>query len=133
MKINRPSRVELMTLTVALVIGAFQIVTATAAKAADTAVTCKTPFATVNTGQDGSSPRFTIKCTGGSSAGDIIYFAYKISTNPGLAAMLVQTFETYVFQSGDPISIYSNLADQSGDEWGCGGSNCRILDYVSTN
>jgi hypothetical protein len=124
-------RVNLMTTMVALAVGAFQIVSATAAKAADTAVTCNNPNITVNTGRDATSPRLTIECLGGSSAGNIVYFGYRISTDPSIAALLSQTFQTNIFQTGGgSIVIASNLEDASGSAWGCGAANCRIIDYL---
>jgi hypothetical protein len=102
------------------------------AKAADTLVTCDTPIAEVNTGHDGTSPRFTIQCTGGSSAGVITYFAYEIKASPNVAQMLSRSFETFLLQNptGAAIRILSNLSDTSGAAWGCGGANCRIIDYL---
>jgi len=125
-----------MTTTLALALGAFQLVSATAAKA-DSTVTCKNPIVAVNTGVGATSsslPRFTIQCLGGSSAGNITYFAYEISVNPSLAALLMQTFQTWVLQDGSgSITIQSNLDDVSGPAWGCGYDNCRIIDYLQTN
>ncbi len=104
------------------------------AEAADTAVTCRQPFATVNTGQDGTPPRFTIHCDGGSSAGNITFFAFQISTNPTVAQLLSQAFETYITRfagsaPGKAIGLSSNLSDTSGNAWGCGAGNCQIIDY----
>jgi hypothetical protein len=109
---------------------------APAAKAADTTVICKGPVATVNTGKgDGTPPRFTIHCSGGSSAGSITFFAYEIAVNPTVALLLSQAFETYItrYSSANPgvaVPIASNLSDTSGDAWGCGAGNCRIIDYL---
>lgn len=104
------------------------------AQAADTAVTCRRPFATMNTGQDGTPPRFTIHCDGGSSTGGVTFFAYRISDNPAIAQLLSQAFETYItrFASiapGTAIGLSSDSSDTSGDAWGCGAGNCRIIDY----
>jgi hypothetical protein len=127
-------RVNLMTTTLALAIGVFLNVAATTAKAGETAVSCSGPVGFVNTGLDGTPPRFTIQCAGGSSAGSITYFAYRISTNANLAAMLVNTFQTYVLQSGGgTITISTDLTDVSGNAWGCSSSNCRVMDYLNTN
>jgi hypothetical protein len=106
------------------------------AKAADTTVICKGAVLTVNTGKgDGTPPRFTIHCSGGSSAGSITFFAYLISNNPGVAQLLAQAFEAYMvrYSSSNPgisVPIASNLSDLSGDAWGCGAGNCRIIDYL---
>jgi hypothetical protein len=109
---------------------------APSAKAADTTVICKGPVLTVNTGKgDGTQPRFTIHCFGGSSVAGITFFAYLISTNPTVAQLLGQAFEAYMVRhsSSDPgvaVPIASNLSDVSGDAWGCGAGNCRIIDYL---
>jgi hypothetical protein len=128
-------RMNLMGAKLALAGGAFLAITAAPAKAADTLVTCDTPIATVNTGQDGTPPRFTIQCTGGSSAGPIVFFAYKIETNPNVAQLLSRAFETFVLQHarGSAVTLSSNLSDTSGAAWGCGAGNCRILDYFPDN
>jgi hypothetical protein len=103
------------------------------AHAADTAVTCAAPTGTINTGQDGTSPRFTIQCTGGSSAGHITFFAYKFATNANLTALLERTLSSFVLAKGTgaTVEISSNLSDTSGTAWGCGGANCRIIDYLT--
>jgi hypothetical protein len=106
------------------------------AKAADTTVICKRPVLTINTGKgDGTPPRLTVHCSGGSSAAGITFFAYQISTNPAVAQLLAQAFEAYMvrYSSSDPgisVPIASNLSDVSGDAWGCGAGNCRIIDYL---
>jgi hypothetical protein len=128
-------RMNLIGAMLGLAGGAFLAVTSTPAKAADTVVTCKGPFAIVNTGQDGSSPRFTIHCTGGSSAGSITFFAYQISASATVAQLLAQAFETYIarFAATSPgvaVPIASDLSDTSGAAWGCGAANCRIIDYL---
>ena len=107
---------------------------ATAAHAQDTAVTCSGPVLQVNTGVDGEQPRFTIRCSGGSSAGAITYFAYRLSSSKTLPQLLASAFETYELQHGTgSIAISSNLNDTSGNAWGCGAGNCRIIDYLSAN
>jgi hypothetical protein len=116
----------------ALTGGAALTFIAAPARAADTEVTCYAPTATVNTGQDSTAPRFTITCTGGSTAGQITYFAYEISKNKTVAEMLEPIVGDLLLVNGDSsITISSNLNDTSGDGWGCGASNCRIIDYVT--
>jgi hypothetical protein len=109
-------RMNLMGVMLALAGGAFLAINAAPAKAADTLVTCSTPIATVNTGQDGTPPRFGIFCSGGSSAGPIVFFAYKIETNPNVAQLLSRAFETFVLQHarGAAVTLLSNLSDLSG-------------------
>ena len=128
-------RKNLTAAMLALAAGTFLTFAAAPAKAADTVVTCKGPFAEVNTGQDGTSPRFTIHCTGGSSAGSVTFFAYEISTNGTIAQLLSQAFETYAVRysqtsPGAAVTISSDLSDTSGAAWGCGADNCRIIDYL---
>jgi hypothetical protein len=103
------------------------------AYATDTAVTCNSPTGTINTGQDGTSPRFTITCTGGSSAGNVTFFAYKFATKGDLTEILEHTLSSFVLANGlgKTIDLSSNLADTSGNAWGCSSSNCRILDYLT--
>jgi hypothetical protein len=93
-----------------------------------TKVTCTGPRSEVATGQDTGAlaPRLTIVCTGGSSAGHITYFAFRISDNPGVVRLLA----TQVGHDVKSITILSNLADISGNSWGCGGANCRIIAYM---
>jgi hypothetical protein len=105
------------------------------AHAADTAVTCVAPTATFNTGQDGSSPRFTIDCTGGSSAGVITYFAFKSGggTVASEVALLEHILSGFVLAKGTgaTINISSDLSNITGNAWGCGSANCRIIDYLT--
>ena len=35
-----------------------------------------------------------------------------------------------VTRSGASITLYSDLSNTSGNNWGCGSANCRILDQV---
>ncbi len=126
-------RMKLRDAMLALAGGALLAVAAAPAEAADTTVSCATPFAEVNTGQDGTSPRFTIHCIGGSTAGSITFFAYQISTNPTVAQLLLQAFTTFEAKTSPPpgtIPISSDLSDTSGVAWGCGAANCRIIDYL---
>jgi hypothetical protein len=100
--------------------------------AADTAVTCKAPQVQLSAGRDGTKPRITIYCSGGSSEGAIIYFASEISANPTVAAAIPGMVQGLVLVHGSTstITIYSNLRDGSGAAWGCGFDNCRILDQL---
>ncbi len=110
----------------AIVAGGFAA--AAPAMAADTVVTCNAPVAYVITG---SEANYTISCTGGSSAGSIVNFSYKIKTNANVALMLEQSAGTHAISTGDgPITIYSDLSDLSGSAWGCGTANCRVIDQL---
>lgn len=103
------------------------------ARASETQVTCTTPILTVNSGQDGTSPRLTVQCRGGSTASPITFFAYQISANTTVALLLERAYADAVAQHKGALStivISSNLSDTSGAAWGCGASNCRIIDYI---
>ena len=103
----------------------------TAARAADTEVTCYAPQIEVNTGQDGTQPRMTLHCTGGSSVTGIDYFAFEISVSPSLAQMIQQTYQGFLeTHKKSPVLVSSNLSDTSGNGWGCGVGNCRIIDFA---
>jgi hypothetical protein len=98
--------------------------------AADTAVTCNGPVVQLATGRDGTKPRVTIFCSGGSSVSGIDFFAYEISANPNVAATIPTLVGYWVLLGNTSIRISSNLDDLSGNAWGCGGANCRIIDYL---
>jgi hypothetical protein len=100
--------------------------------AADTVVTCKVPQVQLAAGMDGTKPRMTIYCAGGSSAPGIDYFAAEISANPTVAAAMPLIVASWVqlHGTGSSITINSNLDDISGTAWGCGADNCRIIDYL---
>lgn len=99
---------------------------------AETEVTCAAPVVVLSTGRDGTQPRVTVVCTGGSSEAGIIYFAYEISANPNVANMIPTLVASWVLEHGTNSSIKfsSNLNDVSGAAWGCGAANCRIIDYL---
>jgi hypothetical protein len=100
--------------------------------AADTEVTCTAPQVQLSAGRDGTKPRVTIYCSGGSSEGTIVYFASENSANPQIAAAIPVLVGDWVKVNGKAttITIYSDLSDDSGPAWGCGLANCRILDQV---
>ncbi|MFZ0478092.1 MAG: hypothetical protein WAL71_02995 [Terriglobales bacterium] len=100
--------------------------------ASDTEVTCNAPQVQLSAGKDGTKPRVTIVCSGGSSEGAIIYFAAEISANATVAAAIPGMVQGWVLVNGpsSAIKIYSNLSDTSGVAWGCGAANCRILDQL---
>ena len=100
--------------------------------AADTEVTCNAPQVQLAAGRDGTKPRVTIYCAGGSSVSGIDYFAAEISASPVVAAAITPLVGDWVLVHGptSSITIYSNLSDTSGVAWGCGASNCRIIDYL---
>jgi hypothetical protein len=101
--------------------------------ATDTTVTCKQPVVQLAAGRDGSQPRVTVYCAGGSSAPGIDYFASEISANTTVAAAIPSLVAPWVFENGlgSSITIQSNLSDTSGESWGCGYGNCRIIDYLN--
>jgi hypothetical protein len=115
----------------AIVAGGFAAAAAPA-MAADTVVTCNAPVGYVITGvEGGAEPNYTIVCTGGSSAGGITNFSYKIKTNTNVAQMLARSAGDHAISTGGgPLTIYSDLSDTSGSAWGCGTSNCRIIDQL---
>lgn len=100
--------------------------------AADSTVTCHTPQVQLAAGRDGTKPRVTIYCKGGSSVSGINYFAYEISANPTVASAIPTLVASWVLENGlgSSITILSDLSDVSGAAWGCGADNCRIIDYL---
>ena len=100
--------------------------------AADTQVTCKSPVAWVSAGRDGTAPMEIVYCSGGSSAPGAVYFAYRISDNPDFANVIPTVVGDWVkvHGPGASITLFSDLNDLSGAGWGCGASNCRILDQL---
>jgi hypothetical protein len=98
--------------------------------AALTTVQCSAPLAEVTTGADGTPPRVTINCTAGSSVTGIPYFAFRLSDNPVVAALLQQIIGPYLTIHGGvaaKLQIVTDLANTSGDAWGCSATNCRII------
>jgi len=113
------------------IVGVITYLSAAPAKAADTAVTCDKPVSIVITGAEQALPNFTIWCSGGSSAGHIVYFSYEVAKNASVSQLLANVTGNHAIQTNDgPITIYSNLSDLSGSAWGCGTANCRILDQL---
>jgi len=100
--------------------------------AADTQVTCFSPQVQLSAGRDGTKPRVTIYCSGGSSEGGIVFFASEISANSNVADSIPTLVANFVLINGTgaPITLWSNLSDLTGPAIGCGASNCRILDQV---
>jgi hypothetical protein len=100
--------------------------------AADTSVTCTSPLVELATGRNGTKPRVTVVCTGGSSVSGIDYFAYEISANPNVTAAIPELVGSFVQVNGPgtSITILSDLSDTSGAAWGCAASNCRIIDFL---
>lgn len=101
--------------------------------AADTQVTCNAPvvIAWATGGGPTPKPNVVIDCTGGSSAG-FEFFAYRYDVNPNFANSIPSLVGFYVLENGRgaSITLYSNLQNLTGSEWGCGNANCRILDQV---
>jgi hypothetical protein len=106
-------------------------VTAASAFTLETAVTCKEPIVWIQTGLDGSTPRVTIQCLGGSSVPGIVYFAWpmRTATDETLALLIERTVAGLVLEHGinATLTLYSELSNTSGNAWGCGSANCRIL------
>jgi hypothetical protein len=100
--------------------------------AANTTVTCNSPVVQLAAGRDDTKPRITVYCSGGSSEGSIVYFASEISANATVAAAIPTLVQGWVLVHGatSAITIDSNMSDTSGVAWGCGASNCRIIDYL---
>jgi hypothetical protein len=116
----------------AFVGGVITCLSAAPAKAADTAVKCDKPVSWAITGVEQALPNFTIFCSGGSSAGNIVYFSYKATGVTATFGLLLATVAgNHAIQTNDgAITIYSNLSDLSGSAWGCGTANCRIIDQL---
>jgi len=99
---------------------------------ADTTVKCTTPQIEVNSGDDGTPPRMTIHCLGGSNVTGIDHYAVEISPNPTVAQLAQEAIQSYltIHKNAASITFASNLNDTSGSQWGCSQTNCRILDYA---
>jgi hypothetical protein len=101
--------------------------------AADTRVTCTAPVVIAWATGAGPTPKpnVIINCTGGSSAG-FQFFAYRYDVNPNFANSIPALVGFYVLEhgAGASITLLSDLSNTSGNNWGCGGANCRILDQV---
>lgn len=100
-----------------------------------TSISCNIPVLQLTTGADGTVPRMVIFCKGGSSAGKIVYFAYKIESNPTIAALISDAVRNYLLLyrrfPGVPLYLRSDLNDVSGDAWGCKSEVCRILAAIA--
>jgi len=101
--------------------------------AADTRVTCTAPVVIAWATGAGSTPKpnVVIDCTGGSSAG-FQFFAFRYDVNPNFANSIPALVGFYVLEhgAGASITLLSDLSNTSGNNWGCGSGNCRILDQV---
>ena len=107
------------------------------ASAAETQVNCYGPASSVSTGLDGLAARFTIQCSS-TNLGAIVYFAYRIAQSPATAQMLQRQFNFFIERqrayglsaNNIDLILYTDLSNKSGNSWGCGGANCRIIDYL---
>jgi hypothetical protein len=84
-------------------------------------------------------PRITFECSGEGGAGPHgspwNYFAFRISDNPAVAQMLQQLILWGTINTGNrdyPLALQGMCItfdpnDTSGNAWGCGSSNCRII------
>jgi len=107
--------------------------------AADSQVTCHAPVVITWATGAGPTPRpnVVIDCTGGSSAG-FEFYAYPLAPAPGLSfnANFANSIPTLVGNlvllngPATDITLDSDLSNTSGNSWGCGSANCRILDQV---
>lgn len=114
----------------AMGIGAFVVPPfAPAAAGTYTDVTCKDPVSYVSTGLDGFAARWELHCNGGSTAPNISNFSFRVDDNPNVAQLLEHVFGDFVLSGGAPkaIVVKTDLGDTSGNAWGCGGANCRII------
>ena len=102
-------------------------------QAADTQVTCTAPVVVAWATGAGPTPKpnVVIDCTGGSSAG-FEFFAFRYDVNPNFANSIPALVGFYVLYNGPgaSITLYSDLSNLSGNQWGCGTANCRILNQV---
>jgi len=102
--------------------------------AAVTQVTCDEPVLVVSTGKDGTAPRVTVFCVEGSTAGNISYFAWRISDDPDVAQLVQSALAAHNIRAGgvthNSVILTSDLADASGNAWGCGADNCRIINEI---
>jgi hypothetical protein len=100
--------------------------------AADGQYTCYSPVIELATGKDGGAPRVAVKCTGGSTAPGITWFAFRISDNPTVANMIPTMVGDWVEKYGPntTMTIFTDLNDLSGGAWGCGTANCRTIYYL---
>ena len=125
-------RIKIFGTALALAGGLFFIVNAEPAEAQTiTSVTCFTPVTNISTGQGGSfdQPRWELHCLGGSTATNISHFSWRISENVYLAPLMEKMFGDLI-RSGRPppsLIVRTDLSDVSGNAWGCGSSNCRII------
>jgi hypothetical protein len=108
------------------------------ASASETQIACLEPSTQVSTGLDGLEPRFTIQCLS-TNVRNITYFAYKISQSPATAQMLQTQVNFFIERSlaaglspnNVMLILYTDLSNESGNSWGCGAANCRIIDYLT--
>ena len=102
--------------------------------AVDTEVTCTAPVVIAWATGAGVTPKpnVVIDCTGGTSVPGVQFFAYRYDVNPNFANSIPALVGFYVLEHGPgaSITLSSNLSDTSGNNWGCGGANCRILNQV---
>lgn len=102
--------------------------------ATEAQISCYKPEVQISTGHTGpgDKPRVTVVCTGGTNVMPISYFAFLLSTNDTLGLLLERVVAGWVATgTTKPLYLQSNLSDTSGVFWGCGGANCRIIDFVN--
>jgi hypothetical protein len=96
-------------------------------------VTCADPQLQINSGRDGTAPRTAIFCPKGSSASGVSWFSFRDSDNPTVAQLIALEHQAYFQEAATQschLHILTNLLDTSGAAWGCGASNCRIIDFI---
>jgi FlaG/FlaF family flagellin (archaellin) len=79
-------------------------------------------------------PRLTIVCQ--NAPNGISYFAYLASNNPTVfqalattisAAQVANQITIQLKNYNNAVLIKYDLDDKSGNDWGCGGANCRMI------
>jgi hypothetical protein len=82
------------------------------------------------TGNTGDPPRFYAQCS--SYWGSLNIFAIRLSDGADMFDAL-NSVAISAQISGRPIEIYFDDADLSGNNWGCGTGNCRIIQQFRLN
>jgi hypothetical protein len=122
------STTKLLSVSVAAVVAT--LLTATQARASETAVKCLTPEIVIQTGRNENAPSIYIYCSGGSSHPGVGYFGWRISDNPNIAPLVVASVAAVQIGKVSEITVYTDLNDLSGKTWGCGSANCRIIGQI---
>jgi hypothetical protein len=119
---------KLLSVSVAAVLAT--LLTAPHARASESAVKCFTPEIVIQTGKNENAPSIYIYCSGGSSFPGVVYFGWRISDNPNIAPLVVASVAAVQIEKVSEVTVYTNLLDLSGNTWGCGSANCRIIGQI---